>query len=67
MQTTVTKEGTKAIIKLSGRFDFNARRAPIDHATQSDPVALTKGRDAEHMAECVERHGERRLVELRLF
>lgn len=26
MQTAVTKEGAKAIIKLGGRFDFNAHR-----------------------------------------
>lgn len=26
MQTTLTKEGAKAQIKLSGRFDFNAHR-----------------------------------------
>ena len=26
MQVTVTKEGTKAFIKLSGRFDFNTHR-----------------------------------------
>jgi anti-anti-sigma factor len=26
MQTIVTKEGAKAVIKLSGRFDFNAHR-----------------------------------------
>ena len=26
MQTTVTKEGVKAFIKLSGRFDFNTHR-----------------------------------------
>lgn len=26
MQTTITKEGAKAIIKLAGRFDFNAHR-----------------------------------------
>ncbi|HNM21387.1 MAG TPA: hypothetical protein PKJ66_02740, partial [Rhodocyclaceae bacterium] len=26
MQATVTKEGNKAVIKLSGRFDFNTHR-----------------------------------------
>jgi HptB-dependent secretion and biofilm anti anti-sigma factor len=26
MQTTLIKEGAKAVIKLSGRFDFNAHR-----------------------------------------
>ena len=32
------------------------RRTAIDHATNRNPVALAKGRDAEHVAEGIEGH-----------
>lgn len=35
MQTNLTKEGPKAVIKLSGRFDFNAHR---EFRTAYDPL-----------------------------
>ena len=34
----------------------DARRAAVDHAADRRPVALAKGRDAEQMAEGIERH-----------
>lgn len=37
MQTTVTKEGAKAVIKLSGRFDFNAHR---EFRTAYEPLVI---------------------------
>src|SRR5882724_9402912 len=33
------------------------RRAAVDHAADRDPMAFAEGRDPEHVAEGVERHG----------
>jgi anti-anti-sigma factor len=43
MQTTLTKEGSKAVIKLSGRFDFNAHR---EFRTAYDPLVTDAGVNA---------------------
>lgn len=40
MQTTVTKEGSMAIVKLNGRFDFNAHR---EFRTAYDPLIADAG------------------------
>jgi len=40
MQTTVTKEGSKAVVKLTGRFDFNAHR---EFRTAYDPLVVDAG------------------------
>ena len=40
MQITVTKEGVKAVVKLSGRFDFNAHR---DFRTAYEPLVTDGG------------------------
>lgn len=40
MQTTVTNEGSKAVIKLTGRFDFNAHR---EFRTAYDPLVADAG------------------------
>ena len=37
MQTTVTKEGAKAVIQLTGRFDFNAHR---EFRSAYDPLVV---------------------------
>jgi len=38
------------------------RRTAIDHAADRDPVALTEGRDPEHVAEGIEGHGTLRFL-----
>ena len=40
MQTTVTKAGATAVIKLAGRFDFNAHR---EFRTAYDPLVIDAG------------------------
>lgn len=37
MQTNVTKDGSKAVIKLSGRFDFNTHR---DFRSAYEPLVI---------------------------
>ena len=41
---------------MSASVERDARRAAVDHAADRRPVALAEGRDAEEMAEGVERH-----------
>jgi anti-anti-sigma factor len=40
MQTGVIKEGNKAVIKLSGRFDFNTHR---DFRSAYEPLVIDSG------------------------
>lgn len=40
MQTSVTKEGSRAVIKLSGRFDFNTHR---DFRAAYEPLVADGG------------------------
>ena len=46
MQTTLTKDGNKAILALAGRFDFNAHR---DFRTAYDPLVADAGVSAVHV------------------